>query len=63
MQSPACMTITMGDLVSTLFDVYDDELHDRQLAAVATQVRLVELLSDRPRPQQHRATTKVAKAA
>jgi len=53
------MTITMGELVSTLFEVYDDELHDRRLAAVATQVRLVELLSHRSRPQR-RATLKAA---
>jgi hypothetical protein len=54
------MTITMGDLVSTLFEVYDDELHDQHLAAVATQVRLNELLSQRARPQQRRATLKAA---
>jgi hypothetical protein len=38
------MTITMGDLVSELFDSYDRALRDPKLAAVATQVRLTELL-------------------
>jgi phosphoribosylamine-glycine ligase len=52
------MTITMGDLVSTLFDVYDQELHDQHLAAVATQVRIVELLSRRSRPQRRRALSR-----
>ena len=59
-QTTTGMTITMGQLVSTLFDVYDSELHDEQLAAVATQVRLVELLSQKSRPQRRRAARKSA---
>lgn len=57
---PMSMTITMGQLVSTLFDVYDDELHDKQLAAIATQVRIVELLSGKPRAQRRVAPRKAA---
>src|SRR5689334_1657503 len=38
------MTLTIGQLVSTLFDAYDRELNDERLAAVATQVRIVELM-------------------
>lgn len=38
------MTITMGQLVSQFFDTYDREFHDPELAAVATQVRITELL-------------------
>jgi hypothetical protein len=40
----AFMTTTIGHLVSQLFETYDGELHDEELAAVATQVRLTELL-------------------
>ena len=54
------MTITMGQLVSTLFDAYDRELHDEQLAAVATQVRLVEILSRASRPQRRRTARNAA---
>jgi hypothetical protein len=46
------MRTTIGQLVSTLFDVYDDELHDERLAAVATQVRIVELTARKPRTQR-----------
>lgn len=52
------MTITLGQLVSTLFDVYDRELHDERLAAVATQVRIAEILARSPR--QRRAPRKAA---
>jgi hypothetical protein len=38
------MMITMGQLVSELFDTYDREFHDEKLAAIATQVRITELL-------------------
>lgn len=54
-QHPLRMMLTIGQLVSTLFDVYDRELHDERLAAVATQVRIVELMARRPRPQRSRA--------
>ena len=37
------MTITLGQLVSDLFARYERELHDPELAAVATQVRVAEL--------------------
>jgi hypothetical protein len=52
------MTITIGQLVSTLFDAYDRELHDERLAAVATQVRIAELLARTP--QRRRAQRKAA---
>jgi len=54
------MTLTIGQLVSTLFDAYDRELNDERLAAVATQVRIVELMAPRPRPQRCRAERKAA---
>jgi hypothetical protein len=48
------MTITMGQLVSTLFDAYDRSLHDEHLAAVATQVHIAELLERRTRARRTR---------
>jgi hypothetical protein len=39
------MTITMGQLISSLFDEYERRYHDRELAAVATQVALVDVLA------------------
>lgn len=57
-QRSARMTLTIGELVSTLFDAYDRELHDERLAAVATQVRIVELMA--PRPQRSRADRNAA---
>jgi hypothetical protein len=52
------MTITIGQLVSDLFTRYEREFHDEGLAAVATQVRIAELV--RPtvrgrRPRSRRA--------
>ncbi|HUJ58359.1 MAG TPA: hypothetical protein VLX92_07700 [Kofleriaceae bacterium] len=38
---------TMGDLISQLFATYEREYHDDELAAVATQVTLAELLRAR----------------
>lgn len=35
---------TIGDVVSALFTQYQQELHDEQLAALATQVALDSLL-------------------
>lgn len=43
------MTITMGQLVCDLYAKYERELHDEQLAAVATEVRVSELLEGMPR--------------
>lgn len=45
---------TVGQLISTLFANFDRQFHDEQLAAVATQVALTELLSGRKRVQQRR---------
>jgi hypothetical protein len=39
------MTTTMGELVSDVFARYEQALHDEELAAVATQVRITELLA------------------
>lgn len=47
------MTITMGQLVSQFFETYEHEFRDEELAAVATQVRIMELLE---RPRRARAT-------
>jgi hypothetical protein len=38
---------TIGDLVSVLFTRYERRFHDEQLAAVATQVTIDELLRKR----------------
>ena len=48
----------MGQLVSDLFARHERELHDSELAAVATQVRLAELLEHatrQRRPRERRA--------
>ena len=42
------MTLTVGQLVSDLFAKYERELHDEQLAAVATEVRVSALLEPLP---------------
>ena len=54
------MIITMGQLVSQFFDAYDREFHDEKLAAVATQVRIAELLDRKPRACQARAPRRSA---
>lgn len=43
------MTITMGQLVCDLYAKYERELHDEQLAAVATEIKVTELLEGVPR--------------
>jgi hypothetical protein len=43
------MTISMGQLVSDLFAKYERELHDSELAAVATQIKVAEILEDNAR--------------
>jgi hypothetical protein len=48
------MTITMGQLVSQFFDTYDREFQDAELAAVATQVRITELLERTASAHAHR---------
>jgi hypothetical protein len=50
------MTITMGQLVSQFFETYDREFHDEEIAAVATQVRITELLERRARTRTRRVT-------
>lgn len=50
------MTITMGQLVSQFFDTYDREFHDQELAAIATQVRITELLARTACAQARHAT-------
>lgn len=40
----AMKTTTMGQLIAKLFSHYERELHDEELAAVATQVALAELM-------------------
>lgn len=46
---------TIGKLVSTLFAKYERQFQDRELAAVATQVALEELLRRRSRPAAREA--------
>jgi hypothetical protein len=48
------MMITMGQLVVTLLDAYGRSLHDDKLAAMATEVRIAELLGRRARPRRER---------
>jgi hypothetical protein len=48
------MTTTVGKLVSDLFARYERELRDPELAAVATQVRLAELLERATRERRPR---------
>ncbi len=43
------MTTTMGQLISDLYAKYERELHDEHLAAVATQIRMCELMDSGPR--------------
>jgi hypothetical protein len=45
---------TVGQLISTLFASFDRQLHDEELAAVATQVTLTEWMSGRRRVQRRR---------
>jgi hypothetical protein len=54
------MTITMEQLVVTLLDAYDRSLHDEELAAVATEVRIVELLQQNARARRPRGGRKAA---
>ena len=43
------MTSTIGQLVCDLYAKYERELHDEQLAAVATEIKVAELLEGMPR--------------
>ena len=56
----SCMTITMEQLVVTLFDSYDRRLHDEKLAAVATEVRITELLEQSARARRARMLRRAA---
>ena len=49
------MTITLGQLVSDLYGHYERELHDSHLAAVATQVKIAEILDLTTRERRPRA--------
>jgi hypothetical protein len=49
------MTITMGQLVCELYAKYERELGDEQLAAVATEIKVTELLEGVPRRRRPRA--------
>jgi hypothetical protein len=49
------MTITLEQLVVTLFDAYGRSLHDEKLAAMATEVRIAELLGQHARTWRSRA--------
>jgi hypothetical protein len=55
-QGGLVMTITMGQLVAQFFEAYDREFHDEELAAVATQVRIAELLEKKPRTRRIRGS-------
>ncbi len=49
------MTLTLGQLVSDLFGHYERELHDSHLAAVATQVKVAEILELATRERKPRS--------
>lgn len=49
------MTITMGQLVCEVFDAYERRYHDKELAAIATQVTLADILSRASRKRRARA--------
>lgn len=38
------MTITMGQLVSEVYEAYERRYHDKELAAIATQVTVDDLM-------------------
>jgi hypothetical protein len=46
---------TVGELISTLFTKFERQYHDPELAAIATQVAMDELLQERARVQRRRA--------
>lgn len=41
---------TLGELIATLYTKYQRRYRDRELAAIATEVMLDQLLSPRPLP-------------
>lgn len=45
---------TVGQLISTLYTKFEREYHDPELAAIATEVALDELLRDRDRKRTQR---------
>jgi hypothetical protein len=48
------MTTTMGQLVSKLYDRYERRFHDEQLAALATQAMIEEILRESRARGAHR---------
>lgn len=54
-------TTTMGDLVSNLFDKYEQEFHDETLAAIATHAAIVDMLRDSRRGRFVRLPARHAK--
>ena len=52
----AVMKTTIGQLVSKLFETYEHRYHDEELAAIATEVMLDDILRvQRRRTRPHRA--------
>ena len=49
---------TIGELISVLFDQYEEQFHDEKLAATATQIVLDEILYDQERSAKPRRTTR-----
>ncbi len=45
---------TIGELISVLFDQYEEQFHDENLAAKATQIVVDEILRDQQRPPKER---------
>lgn len=57
------MTTTLGHLVTTLFDQYEERYHDEKLAAVATQVTVDHLIrAGRPLARRRPAVRRRRKA-
>jgi hypothetical protein len=55
------MTITLGQLVSDLYDKYEESYRNETLAMLATQARIVEILRSSGGPRRARAHGPVAR--
>jgi hypothetical protein len=54
------MTTTLGQLISEIFNLYEDRYDDEELAALATQVTVTELLLGNDRATRLRRPTAAA---
>ncbi|MCX5742903.1 MAG: hypothetical protein NT062_10450 [Proteobacteria bacterium] len=47
---------TIGELISTLYTKFEQQFHDHEVAAIATELALADLLRARKRAPRPRAT-------